>query len=142
MNVDNIEIVSYDKNSKVSLELKVFLCSLVVGFLLVCLVVVMNLLKKDLYYQNNLIIISNHNVMFNVLKDDLDIIKDNSYLIIDNKKYYYHISSIELVNDINVYYRVNLDLDNNLLVNSINSFRILIREESLFNYIVRIVRGG
>ena len=49
---------------------------------------------------------------------------------------------LELVNDLNLYYQVNLKLNSDLLVNSINSCKILVRKESLFHYIVRVVKGG
>ena len=142
MNVDNVDFCGYDRNNKISLEIKVFLYSLVVGFFIVCLLVLMIILKKDLYYQNDLIITSNHSAVINVLKDDLNIIKNNKYLRIDNKNYYYEISSLELVNDIIVYYRVNLELESDLLVNSINRCLLLIRKESVFNYFIRIIKGG
>jgi len=136
-----IEIKDYYKN-EVCLETKVFVYSLVIGFLLVLLIVIMNLLKKDLYYENNLIIESNQYATINVLLKDLNIVKNNNYIIIDNKKYYYNISEIEIINDINLYYQVKLKLDNNLLVNSINSCKILVRKENIFNYIVREIKGG
>jgi len=136
-----IEIKDYYKN-EVCLETKVFIYSLVIGFLLVLLIVIMNFLKKDLYYENNLIIESNQHAMINVLLGDLKIVENNSYLIIDNRKYYYKIKEIEIINDINLYYRIKLQLDNNLLVNSINSCKILVRKENIFNYIVRVIKGG
>jgi len=136
-----IEIKDYYKN-EVCLETKVFIYSLVIGFLLVLLIVIMNFLKKDLYYENNLIIESNQHAMINVLLGDLKIVENNSYLIIDNRKYYYKIKEIEIINDINLYYRIKLQLDNNLLVNSINSCKILVRKENIFNYIVREIKGG
>lgn len=141
MNKDKIEIKDYYKN-EVCLETKVFIYSLVIGFLLVLLIVIMNLLKKDLYYENNLIIESNQYAIINVLLEDLKLIESNNYLIIDNKKYYYKIMEIEIINDINLYYQVKLRLDNNLLVNSINSCKILVRKENIFNYIVRVIKGG
>lgn len=141
MNIDTVEVKNYYKN-EINIEIKIFIYSLVVGFLLVCLIVLMNLLKKDMYYQNSLIINTNQSAIINVLLDDLNIIKNNNYLIIDNKKYYYNILDIELINDLNLYYQVNLNLNSDLLVNSINSCKILVRKESLFNYIIRIVKGG
>jgi len=141
MNIEKFKIKDYYMN-EVCLETKVFVYSLVIGFLLVLLIVIMNLLKKDLYYENNLIIESNQYATINVLLKDLNIVKNNNYIIIDNKKYYYNISEIEIINDINLYYQVKLKLDNNLLVNSINSCKILVRKENIFNYIVREIKGG
>ena len=141
MNIETIKVKDYYKNES-NIEIKVFMYSLVVGSLLVWLMILMIFLKKDLYYQNSLIINSNQNAMINVLLDDLSIIKNNNYLIIDNKKYYYDVLDIKLVDNLNLYYRVNLNLNSDLLVNSINSCKILVRKESLFNYIVRIVKGG
>lgn len=141
MNIDKVEIKEYYRN-EVSLEIKAFMYSLVIGFLLVLLIVIMNLLKKDLYYVNNLIIEGNQYATINVLLEDLKFIENNNYLIIDNKKYYYKVVEIEIINDINLYYQVRLKLDNNLLINSINSYKILIRKENIFNYIVRVIKGG
>ena len=141
MNIETLEIKGYCKNEN-NIEIRIFLYSLVVGSLLVCLIVLMSFLNKDLYYQNTLIINSNQTAMINVLINDLNIIKNNNYLIIDNKKYYYNILDIELVNDINLYYQVNIKLNSDLLVNSINSCKILVNKESIFNYIVRIIKGG
>lgn len=141
MNIETLEIKGYCKNEN-NIEIRIFLYSLVVGSLLVCLIVLMSFLNKDLYYQNTLIINSHQTAMINVLINDLNIIKNNNYLIIDNKKYYYNILDIELVNDINLYYQVNIKLNSDLLVNSINSCKILVNKESIFNYIVRIIKGG
>ena len=141
MNIETILVRDCYKN-KFDLETKVFIYSLVIGSLLVCLIVLTNLLQKDLYYENSLVIKSNQQIITNVLINDLKIIENNNYLIINNKKYYYSVSDIELINDINLYYQVKLKLDNDLLVNSINSYKILVKKENIFNYIVRVIKGG
>ena len=82
MNKDKIEIKDYYKN-EVCLETKVFIYSLVIGFLLVLLIVIMNLLKKDLYYENNLIIESKYNGIL----CEFDLLIASQYLI-------YHIGKI------------------------------------------------
>ena len=139
MNIETSFIKDYNKDR---IEIKAFVYSIVVGSLLVCLIVSMNLLKKDLYYKNNIVIESDQYAVINVLYSDLNIIKNNNYVIINNKKYHYSIKEIELIKDINLYYRIYLNLNNDLLINSINPYKILVRKESIFSYIVRIIEGG
>lgn len=141
MNVAMFEQYNSSEN-KNDIEVKIFMYSAVVGFLLIILLIVMNKLDKDLYYQNNLIIINNKSTLLNVLPMDLRIIENNNYLMIDNKKYYYNIEKIELINENSVYYQIILDMQNDLLVNSLKSCKILIRKEKMFNYIIRIIKGG
>lgn len=141
MNVAMFEQYNSSEN-KNDIEVKIFMYSAVVGFLLIILLIVMNKLDKDLYYQNNLIIINNKSTLLNVLPMDLRIIEKNNYLMIDNKKYYYNIEKIELINENSVYYQIILDMQNDLLVNSLKSCKILIRKEKMFNYIIRIIKGG
>ena len=141
MNVAMFEQYNSSEN-KNDIEVKIFMYSTVVGFLLIILLIVMNKLDKDLYYQNNLIIINNKSTLLNVLPMDLSIIENNNYLMIDNKKYYYNIEKIELINENSVYYQIILDMQNDLLVNSLKSCKILIRKEKMFNNIIRIIKGG
>jgi len=141
MNVEMFKKNSLNEN-KNSVEIKIFMYSAVVGFLLIILIVVMSIVEKNLYYQNSLIIINEKRALLNVLPMDLSILEKNKYMLIDNKKYYYKIEEIELINENNIYYQIILDMNNDLLINSINSCKILIRKEKMFNYITRIIRGG
>ena len=141
MNIESLDIKLFNKNNKY-IENKLFIYCSVVGFLLVLLVVIMCLLEKDLYYQNEIYIINKNEAILYILPNDLEIIKDNKFLIVNSKKYYYNISDIKLISDKALYYQIDLYMDNDLLVDSFNSCKILLRKESLFSYIVRIVKGG
>lgn len=141
MNIESLDIKLFNKNIK-SIENKLFVYCSVVGFLLVLLIVIMCLLEKDLYYQNEIYIVNQKEAILYILPNDLEIIKDNKFLIVNNKKYYYNIGDIKLISDKALYYQISLYIDNDLLVDSFNSCKILLRNESLFRYIVRIIKGG
>ena len=141
MNVETFEKDSLKVRTG-NIDTRIFVYSSVVGFLLVFLIVIICLLKKDLYYQNELVIINHEKALLNILPMDLNIIEKNKYLELNNHKYYYNIEKIELINTNPIYYQVTLSIKNELLVNSINSCKILLRKENMLNYIVRIIKGG
>lgn len=141
MNIESLDIKLFNKNNK-NIENKLFIYCSVVGFLLVLLIVIMCLLEKDLYYRNELYVINQKEAILYILPNDLEIIKDNKFLIVNDKKYYYNINNIKSISDTALYYQINLYIDNDLLVDSFNSCKILLRKESIFSYIVRIVKGG
>lgn len=141
MNIETLDINLMKKNNK-SIENKLFIYCSVVGFLLIFLAVIMCLSNKDLYYQNNVFIVNQKQAILYVMPNDLNIIKDNKFLVIDNNKYYYEINKIDLISDKSLYYQINLYMKNDLLINSFSSYKILLRKESLLSYMLRIIKGG
>lgn len=141
MNIETLDINLMKKNNK-SIENKLFIYCSVVGFLLIFLAVIMCLSNKDLYYQNNVFIVNQKQAILYVMPNDLNIIKDNKFLVINNNKYYYEINKIDLISDKSLYYQINLYMKNDLLINSFSSYKILLRKESLLSYMLRIIKGG
>ena len=141
MNIETIEIKKYSNKVKFNIKNKIVIYISVVGSLLILLMIVIILIKKNVYYQNNLIITSNQEARLNILLKDLTILDKNKFLLINDDKYYYEIKKIKLINDKDMYYQVWLNLNNDLLINSINTYKIVLYEENIFNYIIRIIKG-
>lgn len=114
--------------------------TLIFILILISMTILLLLMKKNLYYENDLYI-SDINKTTYILKQDYDYIKNNNYITINNRNYFYKIKEIELINDTTIYYKVYLDIDLDIPKGSIQNYKILVKKESILNYIIRIMKG-
>ncbi len=137
-----MNISEYEEFDDNKLYLKTFIYSFVVGFLLVLCIIGLIYLKKNTYYENKLIVDSNETMTY-VLKEDVNKIVNNHELMINQKKYYYKINELELINDVNPGYLVRLKIYNfdNYVKDSNLEYKVLVKKESIFNYLLRIIGG-
>ena len=143
MNVDFINIKSYLENKEENIYIKMFYYSIIVGVLLIFAIVFSSCKKKNIYYENILYMKDNY-VILSIDYNELEpIINKEKVIIIDNKKYNYVIKEINIL-DSNLVYQVKIDIKNNkeLYENVFYKYKILLKEESLLNYIVRVIKGG
>ena len=114
--------------------------TLIFILILISMTILLLLMKKNLYYENDLYI-SDINKTTYILKQDYDYIKNNNYITINNRNYFYKIKEIELINDTTIYYKVYLDIDLDIPKGSIQNYKILVKKENILNYIIRIMKG-
>jgi len=93
-------------------------------------------MKKDNYYDNTFTIIDGKIVLISNDKE-INKIKDNKELFINDIKYDYSIEGLEVLDD-NVLVSINLDT----VINNINhgTYRIYLGKESMFNYIIKKIK--
>lgn len=136
-----MNIVNIKDYQEENINLKIFLYSTVVGLFIVIILVFLNIMNKNLYYEGELQVIDHKIVLINVLKEDLNTFINNNKIIINNQEYYYSINNLELYNNYFWYYELKLNINKELLINSFHDYKILIKKETFFNYIIRIIKG-
>lgn len=139
MNVELMKLNDYQKQDR-NLENKIFVYCFIVGMFIVLLLLALNLVQKDLYYQNDLLVLDDNRVVTRILVRDLVILQGSDNLWINGKKYYYSIIGGDILED-PMYSKVILSIHNDLLVNSFNHYKILLKKESLLDYFIRVIKG-
>ena len=104
--------------------------------IIVVTIILLLLMKKDNYYDNTFTIIDGKIVLISNDKE-INKIKDNKELFINDIKYDYSIEGLEVLDD-NVLVSINLDT----VINNINhgTYRIYLGKESMFNYIIKKIK--
>ena len=116
--------------------------SFIVAFFIVCLIIFLIIYQKKMYYESELVIDNNYAITY-ILKEDLHYLTKNHSIEINKNNYFYKIDEIELINEARVGYLVKMkiySLDNYQKETSLN-YRVLVKEESLFNYLFRVIGG-
>lgn len=110
--------------------------------IIISTMILLIILKKNLYYENDIYVDHNNKISY-VLKQDYDYLQNNNFITINNKKYFYRVNLIELINDTTIYYKVYLEIEGlDIPPGSIQKYRVLVKKESILNYIVRIMKGA
>ena len=95
------------------------------------------LLKKNYYYQNTIIFKDGNQADLVVDRNYLNNINNNDILILNNVDFKYNIDRVE---EIETNYIVSIHFNNEIKINT-NTYKVLLGEESLLKYIVRMMRG-
>lgn len=138
MKEDFINLKDYlemkDKDIKSNLYL------IIVCVLLVLILIFSIIYKKEKYYENY-IIINNNNSYLLVDRNNLNIIKNNKKLYVDNEEHLYKIQSIENKEDL---YKIEVLIDFDCCyVDNINlKYRVHDKDERLIEYVINIIKGG
>ena len=123
-NNDEIEI---EKTNKKYLIKLIFLIVIIIALLII---------KKDNFYSDSFTIVEN-DITLLVDKNYVNIVKNNSKIMIDNIENEYSINKI--TSSDNVYMiSINLNTKINNIVNG--EYKIYLGKESLFDFIVRIIK--
>lgn len=139
LNNEFINIRTYLENKDENVFTKSFYYSSIVGVLLILVVVFSSCQKKNTYYKD-VLYIENNDIILTIKYDKLEHIVSNNEIIIYDKTYTYRIDSISINN--NMEYKIKILLNyNNLYNNVFLDYRILLNEESIWNYIVRVLKG-
>lgn len=140
MNIDYINIKTYLENKNENISLKAFWYSTIVGVLLILVIVFSCYQKKNLYYEN-ILLIDNDKIILKINYQEIDKILANNKIIINGIEYNYRINNIQFNQD-DYNYKVNIILNVKLLINNgILDYKIPFDEESILNYIVRVMKG-
>ena len=91
--------------------------------------------------------INNKNIISTlVLTSDIDLIKKNKSMKIDNKEYAYKIKNIESENYVSngyIYKIVNIKVDNyEELDNNYVDYQIIRKKDTIINYFINTIKGG
>ena len=105
--------------------------------LIIVIIFMLLFIKKTYYYQNIIQFKDNKNATIMVSKSDADIIKNHNTLIFNNLSMKYNIDKIEEMDDV---YLFSIHFDMGVSIKS-NIYTILLYEESLFKYVIRIIGG-
>jgi hypothetical protein len=103
-------------------------------------VIILFTVRKKIYYQNYLLFLKDK-IVTNILVKDLETLTNNSVLIINKKEYKYKIIEIELFNNESPYYQVKINIEGDFEKNKMISYKILLREDNLFNYLTYLIGG-
>lgn len=102
--------------------------------LILLVIFVLLLIKKNCYYVNTITKVGDNNVLV-VEKEKLSHIKNNKQIIIDGIEIDYSINRIEVLDNVCFVYINNIP--NNI---HDNTYKIYLGKESVFEYIVRILK--
>ena len=108
-------------------------------FLIVLLIVVFTLVlwKKDYYYENIINFIDNKSALIVVNKKNINMVNNNKTLLLNNMEIKYYIDKIEeREND----YILTIHFDNDIVTKT-PIYKILLKKESLLEYVIRIIIG-
>lgn len=110
-----------------------------VVFAIILLIIVFSLLfiKKKYYYQNIINFKDNKNAILMVNNENIEIVKKHNELIFNNLSMKYYIDNIE-ENDNNYLVSVHFDIGINI---QDNVYKILLYDETLIKYIIRVIGG-
>ena len=108
-------------------------------FLSILLIVIFTLIlwKKDYYIKNIINFIDSKSALIIVDKDNFNIVNKSNKLWLNNGEFTYYIDKVdEKEND----YILNIHFDNEIVVRT-PIYKILLKKESLLEYIIRIIKG-
>ena len=142
MDVNFSNIKSYLDNKEENIFIKAFYYSVLISVLLIFVVVFSSCQKKDLYYEN-VFYVENNEITLIIPINELELVLNNSKMIIYNKTYQYQIDDINIVSDNGISYKIKIKFNCNDFEYSdaIFEYKILLKEESILQYIVRIIKG-
>ena len=123
-NIDEMEINSINKK-----YLKIFI-------VMILLIIGLLVIKKDCYYENDLLF-NDNSIILIVDKDILNKIKTKKTLFVNKIESNYSINKI--IDDGNICY-IDIKLDINIENISNTKYKVLLGKETIFEYIVRIIK--
>ena len=110
---------------------------LIIFSILIILVILLFLIKKDLLYKNIITLNDSKGIMV-VEKDYLETVKEQKKVYINNVSYDYNIEKIEEAND---FYLLTVCFPYELKNIDAKEYQIFLGKESIFKYFIRIMGG-
>ncbi len=135
-----IDILNHNELNESKLTRKIIFYTSFVSIIILMSVIILFTVRKKIYYQNYLLFLKDK-IVTNILVKDLDTLTNNSVLIINKKEYKYKIIEIELFNNESPYYQVKINIEGDFEKNKMISYKILLREDNLFNYLTYLIGG-
>lgn len=119
---------------------------MILTFIIISLIIINQVVTIKNYYLTEGII-QDKSISIYVLVKDLDKVVDNNNLYINNKKYSYKVKEINkeiITSDTNFYKEVilSVNLDYKLLIdNNIIELKFIVKEMTIFEYIIDLIKG-
>ena len=135
-----IDIFEHNELNEGKLYQKIFTYTSIVVLIIILNIIILFGIRKKIYYQNNLYIV-NKKIVTNISVNDLETITSNRIIYLNKKPYNYKVSEIELVNDVMPFYKVYLSIDGDYEKNNIMNYKIFLRDDNLFNYLIYLIGG-
>ena len=135
-----IDIFEHNELNEGKLYQKIFTYTSIVVLIIILNIIILFGIRKKIYYQNNLYIV-NKKIVTNISVNDLETITSNKIIYLNKKPYNYKVSEIELVNDVMPFYKVYLSIDGDYEKNNIMNYKIFLRDDNLFNYLIYMIGG-
>ena len=135
-----IDIFEHNELNEGKLYQKIFTYTSIVVLIIILNIIILFGIRKKIYYQNNLYIV-NKKIVTNISVNDLETITSNKIIYLNKKPYNYKVSEIELVNDVMPFYKVYLSIDGDYEKNNIMNYKIFLRDDNLFNYLIYLIGG-
>ncbi len=135
-----IDILNHNELNESKLTRKIIFYTSFVSIIILMSVIILFTVRKKIYYQNYLLFLKDK-IVTNILVKDLETLTNNSVLIINKKEYKYKIIEIELFNNESPYYQVKINIEGDFEKNKMISYKILLREDNLFNYLTYLIGG-
>lgn len=142
MNIEFTEINDYLENKEENIFIKAYWYSLIVGVLLILVVLIASFYKKNLYYENILLMESNEFVL-TISYEDIGLIINNNQIIIGNDSYNYYVREVNILDSSNLTYQIRIFINgySNYQSNIFYNYKILLRKETILEYLVRVLKG-
>ena len=119
---------------------------ILLSFIIAVLIIINNCFKFNSYYQVQGIVKDNLLSVY-ILVDDLKNITGNNTVYIENDKYKYKVASMkeEIISNNTLFYKevlLHIDLkDKNFIDNNIIKVKFIVKEMTIFEYIIDLIRG-
>lgn len=116
------------------------------SFIIAVLIIINHCFKFNNYYQVQGIVKDNLLSVY-ILVDDLKNITGNNTVYIENDKYKYKVASMkeEIISNNTLFYKevlLHIDLkDKNFIDNNIIKVKFIVKEMTIFEYIIDLIRG-
>ena len=110
--------------------------SIILVSIMIVIIVIILVMSKECYYSNVFNKVQEDIVLL-VDKDYVNKIKDEKEILIDDIKYEYSIKKLEQLND---NYMISININTKLENINQGIYKIIIGKESIFDYIIRIIK--
>ncbi len=140
MNVMTIDILDHNELNERHLYKKVFKYTLIVSIIIILNIIILFTVRKKVYYQNSLYILKDR-IVTNINTNELNVLTSNDTFFINGKQIKYEVLEIELMNESIPFYKVYLKLNGEYKKSTIIDYKILLRDDNLFNYLAYLIGG-
>ena len=135
-----IDILEHNELNEDKLYTKVFVYTVIVGIIIILSIIILFSIRKKIYYQNTLYMIGDK-IVTNIPISNLEILTSNNKIFINREELEYKVLEIELVNDVVPFYKVYLNIIGNYEKNNIMNYKVFLRDDNLFNYLIYLIGG-
>lgn len=137
VNMEELREIADDK-----LDIRVFLSHFFIILFLSLIIVLMFYCKKNMYYESNLLVTNDNEVMLKSNFEKVEKIINREEIIINDKTISYQVKKVMVDSDYNYLVYLDINLGQLNIINALLPGKILLKEENLINYFIRVIKGG